>query len=130
MDLRGSHDPDVSAAPRVDLERLDGLSPRAAGEGPRGVRSRRVEGETTCERRELLRPHGPDDPRDPVRPPGNGARNRSAETRAHFHRPLPRGASRTLRPVSSISGGETATHGWIIDAYGDYDRDSMVLWLW
>jgi len=21
-------------------------------------------------------------------------------------------------------------HGWIIDAYGDYDRDSMVLWLW
>src|SRR5207302_350508 len=26
--------------------------------------------------------------------------------------------------------GESATHGWIIDAYGDYDRDSMVLWLW
>jgi len=21
-------------------------------------------------------------------------------------------------------------HGWIIDAYGDYDHDSMVLWLW
>src|SRR5256885_1586177 len=26
--------------------------------------------------------------------------------------------------------GESATHGWIIDAYGDYDRDSMILWLW
>src|SRR5438309_1383867 len=26
--------------------------------------------------------------------------------------------------------GESAMHGWIIDAYGDYDRDSMVLWLW
>src|SRR3989440_12023130 len=26
--------------------------------------------------------------------------------------------------------GESATHGWIIDGYGDYDRDSMVLWLW
>src|SRR2546428_11825110 len=26
--------------------------------------------------------------------------------------------------------GESATHGWIIDAYGDYHRDSMVLWLW
>jgi len=26
--------------------------------------------------------------------------------------------------------GESLTHGWIIDAYGDYDRDSMVLWLW
>src|SRR2546427_3854937 len=21
-------------------------------------------------------------------------------------------------------------HGWIIDAYADYDRDSIVLWLW
>src|SRR5947199_2794709 len=26
--------------------------------------------------------------------------------------------------------GSSLTHGWIIDAYGDYDRDSMVLWLW
>ncbi len=26
--------------------------------------------------------------------------------------------------------GGDLTHGWIIDAYGDYDRDSMVLWLW
>src|SRR5437879_708854 len=26
--------------------------------------------------------------------------------------------------------GESAIHGWIIDAYGDYDRDQMVLWLW
>ncbi|TLZ75999.1 MAG: hypothetical protein E6K08_07200, partial [Methanobacteriota archaeon] len=27
-------------------------------------------------------------------------------------------------------GGGVRLHGWIIDAYGDYDRDSMVLWLW
>src|SRR5207302_8103736 len=27
-------------------------------------------------------------------------------------------------------GGESAMHGWIVDACGDYDRDSMVLWLW
>src|SRR5947207_13613778 len=26
--------------------------------------------------------------------------------------------------------GESRIHGWIIDAYGDYDRDSVVLWLW
>src|SRR6059058_2271920 len=26
--------------------------------------------------------------------------------------------------------GESRLHVWIIDAYGDYDRDSMVLWLW
>src|SRR5213595_2814425 len=26
--------------------------------------------------------------------------------------------------------GESRIHGWIIDAYGDYDRDSMVVWLW
>src|SRR5438094_10434197 len=49
---------------------------------------------------------------------------------AHFHRPLPRRPSRALRRVSFRSGGESRIHGWIIDAYGDYDRDSMVLWLW
>ena len=27
-------------------------------------------------------------------------------------------------------GGGVRLHGWIIDAYGDHDRDSMVLWLW
>ncbi len=26
--------------------------------------------------------------------------------------------------------GSALTHGWIIDAYADYDRDSIVLWLW
>src|SRR2546425_2824577 len=31
-------------------------------------------------------------------------------------------------PVEGLRG--RATHGWIIDAYGDYDRDTMVLWLW
>src|SRR5207244_7741042 len=35
----GPHDSDISTAPRNDPERLDGLSTRAAGEGPRGVRS-------------------------------------------------------------------------------------------
>src|SRR3990172_3087100 len=32
------------------------------------------------------------------------------------------------RPL--VGRGSPSTHGWIIDAYGDYDRDSMVLWLW
>src|SRR5437879_10034294 len=38
---------------------------------------------------------------------------------------------RLKAPETPVEGlrGET-THGWIIDAYGDYDRDSMVLWLW
>src|SRR5688572_5147446 len=76
MSERGPHDPDVPVAPRFDPERLDGLPPRAAGEGPGGVRPYRVEGEAARERRELLRPHGPDNPRDPVRPPGDGERNR------------------------------------------------------
>src|SRR5438093_7210688 len=35
--VNGPHDSDLSTAPRVDPERLDGLSTRAAGEGPRGV---------------------------------------------------------------------------------------------
>jgi len=26
--------------------------------------------------------------------------------------------------------GSSLTHGWIIDAYADYNRDSIVLWLW
>src|SRR5256885_9930641 len=52
----GPHDPDVSAAPRVDPERLDGLPTRAAGEGPRGVRSAPEQIEAAFERRELLRP--------------------------------------------------------------------------
>src|SRR3989441_2048490 len=26
--------------------------------------------------------------------------------------------------------GSALTHGWIIDAYADYDRDSIVVWLW
>ncbi|TLZ86741.1 MAG: hypothetical protein E6K02_05055 [Methanobacteriota archaeon] len=29
-----------------------------------------------------------------------------------------------------MMAGSSLTHGWIIDAYADYDRDSIVLWLW
>src|SRR6266571_6427857 len=76
----GPHDPDVPPAPRVDPERLDGLPPRAAREGPGDLRPRHHEGTAARERGELLRPHGPDDPRGPVRPPGNGEGNRVAET--------------------------------------------------
>src|SRR3989441_1288274 len=47
---------------------------------------------------------------------------------AHFHRPPSRVASRGLPDL--VMAGSAPTHGWIIDAYGDYDRDSMVLWLW
>src|SRR2546428_2292153 len=46
----------------------------------------------------------------------------------HFHRPPSRVASRG--PLGLVMAGEPLPHGWIIDAYGDYDRDSMVLWLW
>src|SRR3989442_642534 len=48
--------------------------------------------------------------------------------RAHFHRPPSRVASRG--PPGLVMAGSSLTHGWIIDAYGDYDRDSIVLWLW
>src|SRR3990170_3360487 len=67
----GPHGPDVPPPPRDDPERLDGLSTRVAGEGPGSVRPRHLEGEAACERRELLRPHGPDGLGDPVRPPGD-----------------------------------------------------------
>src|SRR5256885_16042898 len=42
----------------------------------------------------------------------------------------PRGTLKDPEAPSVRLRGESATHGWIIDAYGDYDRDSMVLWLW
>ena len=32
--------------------------------------------------------------------------------------------------MGAYRDGGDATHGWIIDAYGDYDKDAMVLWLW
>src|SRR3989441_3193237 len=40
---------------------------------------------------------------------------------------LPRHLKRSPGPLDR---GGVRLHGWIIDAYGDYDRDSMVLWLW
>jgi DNA polymerase elongation subunit (family B) len=42
----------------------------------------------------------------------------------------PRGTLKDPEAPGVRLRGESATHGWIIDAYGDYDRDSMVLWLW
>src|SRR5438128_12219471 len=80
----GPHDPDVSTAPRVDPERLDGLSTRAAGEGPRGVRSPVKQIETALERRELLRPHRPKHLGPALGPPGDGAGHRDAETGTFF----------------------------------------------
>src|SRR2546428_11022784 len=82
----GPHDPDVSAAPRVDPERLDGLPTRAAGEGPRGVRSAPEQIEAAFERRELLRPPRPVDPGPPLDPPGDGTGYRGAETGTFFGR--------------------------------------------
>src|SRR5947208_16036148 len=66
----------------------------------------------------------------PLRRAADGACAPRGAHGTHFHRPLPQGPSSTLRRLAYVSGGESATHGWIIDAYGDYDRDSMVLWLW
>src|SRR3989441_913789 len=40
---------------------------------------------------------------------------------------LPRRLKRFPGPRDA---GSALTHGWIIDAYADYDRDSIVLWLW
>src|SRR3989475_937407 len=40
---------------------------------------------------------------------------------------LPRRLKRFPRPRDA---GSALTHGWIIHAYADYDRDSIVLWLW
>src|SRR5439155_3095637 len=80
----GPHDSDVPTAPRVDLERLDGLSTRAAGEGPRGVRPSTVPVEGALERRELLRPHRPEHLGAPLDPPGDGTGHRGAETGTFF----------------------------------------------
>src|SRR5437667_8975643 len=80
----GPHDSDISTAPRVDLERLDGLSTRVAGEGPRGVRPSTVPVEGALERRELLRPHRPEHLGAPLDPPGDGTGHRGAETGTFF----------------------------------------------
>src|SRR5439155_26275234 len=72
--------------PRVDLERLDGLPARVAGEGPRGVRPPAEQVAAAVDRVELLRPHGPDDPRAPFRPPVDGTGHRGAETGTFFGR--------------------------------------------
>src|SRR3989441_8866143 len=82
----GPHDSDLSTAPRIDPERLDGLSTRAAGEGPRGVRSPPEQIEAALERRELLRPPRPIDPDPPLDPPGDGTGYRGAETGTFFGR--------------------------------------------
>src|SRR5207245_7506754 len=80
----GPHHPDIPPAPRIDPERLDGLSTRAAGEGPRGVRPPVEQVETALERRELLRPHRPEHLGTPLGPPGDGAGHRDAETGTFF----------------------------------------------
>src|SRR5213594_3469436 len=82
----GPHHPDVSSAPRIDPERLDGLPAGAAGEGPRGVRPPAEQVATALERRELLRPHRPEHPGAPLDSPGDGARHRGAETGTFFGR--------------------------------------------
>src|SRR3989475_10608011 len=82
----GPHDPDVSAAPRVAPERLDGLSACAAGERPRGVRSAPEQIEAAFDRRELLRAPLPVDPGPPLDPPGDGTGYRGAETGMFFGR--------------------------------------------
>src|SRR5439155_16410370 len=97
----GPHDPNVPPAPRIDPERLDGLPPRAAREGPGDLRPCHLEGTAARECRELLRPHGPDDPGDPVRPLGDGTGDRDAETGTFFGRPPLRascGSVTTTRP--------------------------------
>src|SRR5207245_11760328 len=96
----GPHDPDVSAAPRVDPERLDGLPTRAAGEGPRGVRSAPEQIEAAFERRELLRPPRPVDPGPPLNPPGDGTGHRGAETGTFFVRGRHRAACALVRRPS------------------------------
>src|SRR5438046_5346527 len=73
-DGRGPLDPDVPPPSGVDPERLDGLPAGLAGEGPGDLRPRDVEGAATRKRRELLRPHGPDDPRATLLPPRGGTR--------------------------------------------------------
>src|SRR5438132_3690713 len=102
-DGRGPHNPDVPPPSGVEPERLDGLPARLAGEGPGDLRPRDLEGEAARERRELLRPHGPDDPRAALRPPGDGTRDRDAETGTFFGRPPLRAAcgSVTVRPRTS-----------------------------
>src|SRR5439155_22335487 len=108
-DGRGPHDPDVRPPSRVDPERLDGLPAGLAGEGPRDVRPRHLEGAAACLRGELLRAHGPDDPRAALRPPGDGTRDRDAETGTCFGRLPLRAAcgSVTVRPRTSTRCDES-----------------------
>src|SRR5205823_8333786 len=108
-DGRGPHDPDVPPPSRVDPERLDGLPAGAAREGPRDVRPRDLEGAAACLRGELLRAHGPDNPRVALRPPGDGTRDRDAEKGTFFGRASLRATcgSVTARPRTSTRCDES-----------------------
>src|SRR3990170_1021313 len=73
-------------------------------------------------------------------PSGSGTAGGGSGSRCGWSSPPTRSSWRVLsrtpprrplkRPLVPRRTGETATHGWIIDAYGDLDRDAMVLWLW
>src|SRR3990172_6384533 len=73
-------------------------------------------------------------------PSGSGTAGGGSGSRCGWSSPPTRSSWRVLsrtppgrplkRPPVPRRTGETATHGWIIDAYGDLDRDAMVLWLW
>src|SRR5438132_11369580 len=103
MEERGPHDPDIPTASRVDPERLDGLPPSSAGEGSGDLRQRHLEGAAARERSELLRPHGPDDPRDPVRPFGDGAGARDTETGTFIGRTSLRTACKSVTAPRTTS---------------------------
>src|SRR2546428_6624670 len=47
----------------------------------------------------------------------------------HFHPPPPPPAL-TARHGILTSRGSRPTQGWLIDAYPDYEKDTIVLWLW
>src|SRR3989449_10093907 len=102
------HHPDIPPAPRIDPDRLDELSTRAAGEGPRGVRPPVEQVETALERRELLRPHRPEHLGPPLDPLGDGKGHRGAETGPLFGRGRFRascGSVKLLYPTGNPSCG-------------------------
>src|SRR3989475_12262261 len=50
--------------------------------------------------------------------------------RAEYFRPPPLALPLTARHGIHIPRGSRPTQGWLIDAYPDYERDTIVLWLW